>query len=283
MSILVPLLFGVMVMMLVFLVVEPMFEGATKAKDHLLSQAKTSMADMFLFIDMQKIVTLSLAMIFLITFFLYLLTGSVVLPIIAAIILSFSPGFVLKVLKKRRKVSITNQLPDFLSGVASSMSVGMGLNQAIEVTSQEEGGAIRQEFDLFLNELRLGVQFEDSLENLMDRVDTQEMQLVVAAMRISRDVGGNLSEVLKRLAETIRTKIEMENKIKTLTAQGRMQGLVMLCLPILVGIALYFMESTHIYMVELFTRWYGWLTLAFLCVMLFIGYFFIRKIVNIDV
>jgi len=174
-------------------------------------------------------------------------------------------------------------LPDFLLAVSTTMRVGMGLTQSIEASANEEGGALKQEFNLFLNELRLGVNFDDSLDNLNTRMDALELQLVVAAMKISREVGGNLSDVLKRLSDTIRTKLEMEGKVKTLTAQGRMQGIVMVCLPVIVCIALFFLESTKAYMGQLFSEWYGWLTLLFLGFMLSVGYFFIHKIVNIDV
>lgn len=283
MSLLVAFMFAVVAAILVFLIVEPMIEGATRAREQFVADAKMSLADMFLFLDLERLVTFSIAAIFVVTLILFLITGSLVLPIIVAILLSFSPKFTLKFLKQRRKQTITNQLPDFLIGVSSSMTVGMGLSQALEVTSKEESGPLGQEFDLFLNELRLGVTFDDALDGLDSRIDTEEIKLVVAAMKISREVGGNLSEVLKRLSETLRTKLEMENKIKTLTAQGRLQGIVMVGLPIVVGISLYFMESTHIYVVQLFTEWYGWATLAFLTAMLSIGYFFIRKIVNIDV
>lgn len=283
MSIIVALMFSLLVIMLMYLIVVPLFDSATKAKSQFVSKTKMSLADMYLFIDAEKIFILSLALIFFVSLILYLMTQSLVVTAMVAGVMSFMPSLLLKILKKRRVEKFVNQLPDFLLSVSTSMAVGMGLNQSIEVSAKEEGGPIQQEFDLFLNELRLGVNFDDSLDNLNKRIDVQEMQLVVAAMKISREVGGNLSDVLRRLSDTIRTKLEMEAKVKTLTAQGRMQGYVMVGLPIFVGAALFFLESTEAYMGQLFTEWYGWLTLAFLGFMLSLGYFFIHKIVNIDV
>ncbi|RBP51378.1 type II secretion system F family protein [Arenicella xantha] len=283
MSFLVALLFSITIMILMYLVVVPLFDSANRAKMQFIDKTKMSLADMYLFIDAEKIFILSLALIFLVSLILFVATRSFVFTAMAASLLSFAPTLLLRVLKSRRKEAFVNQLPDFLLSVSTTMAVGMGLTQSIEVSAREEGGPLQQEFDLFLNELRLGVNFDDSLDNLNLRMDTQELQLVVAAMKISREVGGNLSDVLRRLSDTIRTKLEMEGKVKTLTAQGRMQGIVMVCLPIFVGIALFFMESTKLYMGQLFTEWYGWLTIAFLVVMLSLGYFFIHKIVNIDV
>lgn len=283
MIILVAALFSALVIILVFLIVSPIIEGGGNAKNQFVDKTKTSLGDMFLFIDVDKIILVTISLILLVSIMVFLVTGSLALTLVVAVLLSFSPNLLLKFLKNRRKNTITNQLPDFLLNVSSAMSVGMGLNQAIELTSNEEGGPIKQEFDLFLNELRLGVSYEDSLDSLNERIGTIEMQLVVSAMKISREVGGNLSAVLKRLSDTLRKKIEMEGKINSLTAQGRMQGIVMVCLPIFICIALLTMDDTSKYMYHIFTKWYGWLTLAFLFSMLGIGYFFIRKIVNIDV
>lgn len=283
MVLLISALFSILIGILVFLIVSPVADGANNAKNMFVNKTQTTLGDLFLFIDIEKIILLSISLILLVSLVLFIATRSFFLTLVVAVVLVFVPTFLLKLLKKRRKNTIIQQLPDFLLNVSSAMSVGMGLNQAIELTSNEEGGPIKQEFDLFLNELRLGVSYDESLDNLNQRVDSIEMELVVSAMKISREVGGNLSAVLKRLSTTLRTKIEMEGKIKTLTAQGRMQGIVMVCLPIFIGIVLCFMEDTAPYMIQIFTIWYGWLTLAFLFCMLGIGYFFIRKIVNIDV
>ncbi|GAA6136305.1 type II secretion system F family protein [Arenicella sp. 4NH20-0111] len=283
MVLLISALFSILIGILVFLIVSPVADGANNAKNMFVNKTQTTLGDLFLFIDIEKIILLSISLILLVSLVLFIATRSFFLTLVIAVVLVFVPTLLLKLLKKRRKNTIIQQLPDFLLNVSSAMSVGMGLNQAIELTSNEEGGPIKQEFDLFLNELRLGVSYDESLDNLNQRVDSIEMELVVSAMKISREVGGNLSAVLKRLSTTLRTKIEMEGKIKTLTAQGRMQGIVMVCLPIFIGIVLCFMEDTAPYMIQIFTIWYGWLTLAFLFCMLGIGYFFIRKIVNIDV
>lgn len=276
-------LFSLLVAILVFLIVAPLIDSASRARNVFVSKTRTTLSDLFLFIDLDRIILLSISLILLVSLLLLTFTGSIALTLIIAVVLVFVPSVSLRVLKKRRKETIVKQLPDFLLNVSSAMSVGMGLNQAIELTSNEEGGAIKQEFDLFLNELRVGVKYEEALDNLNSRVGSLEMELVVSAMKISREIGGNLSVVLKRLSTTLRKKIEMEGKIKTLTAQGRMQGIVMVCLPVFIGVVLFFMEDTSEYMVQIVTQWYGWLTLAFLFIMLGIGYFFIRKIVNINV
>jgi len=282
-TIIISLLFSIIVILVAIFVLDPLAGGARIVTDSAITKANSSLADMFMFIDLDRLVKLSFAVIFVATVILYLVTNSFVIPIIVAIIFSFLPNFFLKVMKKKRLAVVRDGLPDLLLNISSSLRAGSGLNQAVELSASEQGGPIAQEFGLFLSELRLGVDMTDALDNLKERVDIQEMDLLVSAIKISREIGGNLADVLHRLSNTLRRKIDMENKITTLTAQGRMQGLVMVFLPIFIGIVLFFMDSTGPYIMHLFTHWYGWITLTVLIALLSLGYFFIRKIVNIDV
>jgi len=267
----------------VFYILSTLSDSAKEATGQAFDKANTSLADMFMFIDLDKLVMVSLIVIFIFSVVLFLATGSFVIPIVFAVFVSFLPGRILKILKQRRLNDIQQNLPDMLLNTSSSLRAGSGVSQALEVSSREQGGAIAQEFGLLLSELRLGVDMVDALDNLQERVALADMDLLVSAIKISREVGGNLADVLYRLSDTLRKKIEMEGKIKTLTAQGRMQGIVMVCLPIFIGVVMLFMESTGKYTAQLFTTWYGWITLAVLLSMLSLGYFFIKKIVNIDV
>jgi len=277
------LLFSALIAILVFYILSTLSDSAKEATGQAFDKANTSLADMFMFIDLDKLVMVSLIVIFIFSVVLFLATGSFVIPIVFAVFVSFLPGRILKILKQRRLNDIQQNLPDMLLNTSSSLRAGSGVSQALEVSSREQGGAIAQEFGLLLSELRLGVDMVDALDNLQERVALADMDLLVSAIKISREVGGNLADVLYRLSDTLRKKIEMEGKIKTLTAQGRMQGIVMVCLPIFIGVVMLFMESTGKYTAQLFTTWYGWITLAVLLSMLSLGYFFIKKIVNIDV
>jgi tight adherence protein B len=155
------------------------------------------------------------------------------------------------------------------------------LNVALESMVSESQPPLAQEFELMLREQRLGVDLDTALQNMERRMPLQDFIMVVAGMRISREVGGNLADTLEGIADTLRRKLTMEGKIQALTAQGRMQGIVMTCLPLFLMFILKYMEPVA--MAPLFNTWYGWLTLAFIIVMEFVGYFFISKIVNIDV
>src|SRR5690606_29791192 len=149
--------------------------------------------------------------------------------------------------------------PDGLSLMSGSMRAGASLNIALEGLVKEQQPPLSQEFALFLREQRIGVDYETSLQHMERRVPLQDFSMVVAALRISREVGGNLAEVLESLADTLRKKHMMEGKIDSLTAQGRLQGIVMAGLPILLAILLNFMEPEA--MSKLWTTTVGWVVL----------------------
>ncbi len=245
------------------------------------AEARIGLADLFLFIEPDKVFLLNVIAIVSAAAIAWLAFGTFVAALLAGLVVGVTPPFLLRYLKARRLKRLLGQLPDVLLALASAIKAGSSLLQAMEITVTEELPPIAQELDLFLREVRVGVTFDDALENLARRVPAQDIYLVVASMRISREIGGNLSDILERLADTIRRKHEMEGKIGALTSQGKMQGVVMALLPVILGVAIYQLEPVH--MARLFTEPIGWAVLAGVLVLESLGFFFIRKIVNIDI
>jgi tight adherence protein B len=161
------------------------------------------------------------------------------------------------------------------------MRAGASLTVAMESMVKEQRPPLSQEFDLLLREQRVGVDFDTALKNMEKRLPIQDFIMVVSGMRISREVGGNLADILETLADTLRMKHQMEGKIKALTAQGKMQGLVMTSLPLFLMFILTHMEPEA--MAPLYNTYVGWATLAVIAVMEVVGYMAIQKIVSIDV
>lgn len=254
---------------------------AEKYRDTFTHTAKRNLSDMFLFIEPQKLFIANIIGMVLFFLFIWVYTGAVVLAIILVTIIAFLPPYFYKYLQNRRKKLFIKQLPDALNMICASMRSGSSLTNAIEAMVQEQDAPLSQEFSLFLREQRLGVDFNDGLNNMLDRIPELDFKLVVSGMQISKEIGGNLAETLERLSDTLRRKLEMEGKIDALTGQGKMQGIVMTALPLFIGFILYHMEPTH--MMRLFTEPMGWAVCAVTVIMLYVGYTFIRKIVNIDV
>ena len=243
--------------------------------------ATVNLEDMFLFIDPQRLFLLNALALVLAPLFVLMLTGDWIVALFILAIAAVFPFYFYKSMRKKRLRKFELQLPEALVMVSGSLSSGASLNMALESMLKEQPAPLSQEFMLFMREQRIGVDFDMSLRNMERRIPLQDFIMFTAAMRISREVGGNLGEVLTTLAETLRRKATMEGKIESLTAQGRMQGIVMAGLPILLGVLLYFMEPVA--MAKLFSTTIGWGVLTVIIIMEVMGYVFIRKITSIDV
>jgi tight adherence protein B len=209
------------------------------------------------------------------------LTGNLVLAGICVVAAFFIPRKVLRVLAQKRLRRIEQQLPDTILMIVSSLRAGASLPIALESAAKEGAPPLAQEIELLLREIRVGVDFGVALRNLERRVPLQDLAMLTAGMALSREVGANLAETLDSIGKTVRAKLLMEGKIRSLTAQGKMQGLVMAGLPFFLILVLKFMEPEA--MEPMFTTWYGWATLAGVTVAIVIGHHFIAKITNIDV
>ncbi|MEZ0232403.1 MAG: type II secretion system F family protein [Methylophilaceae bacterium] len=255
--------------------------GLRKQKQTLQKTAATSLQEMFIFVDATRLFYINIMVLLFVPPVLYVFTENPVLAIGGAVLVVLAPKLYVAFLKKARTRRFEEQLPDALLMISGSLRAGAGLNVAIESMVSESRPPISQEFDLLLREQRVGVDLDTALQNMEKRIPVQDFIMVVSGMRISREVGGNLANTLEGIADTLRKKHTMEGKIQALTAQGRMQGIVMTCLPLFLMFILKFMEPEA--MAPLFNTWYGWAVLAVVGVMEMVGYVFIRKIVNIDV
>tara|TARA_R110001592_G_C13189889_1_gene752296 strand:+ start:8774 stop:9622 length:849 start_codon:yes stop_codon:yes gene_type:complete len=273
---------GFFAVALITIAVSPHFLGAANQyRDEFKSHAHITLGEMFIFIDPEKLFIINI-MILIVSFILtWFITDVWLIALIVSLVLAYSPRFLYNYLRRRRQKKFLFEFPDALHSLASMMQSGANLNMALETLISETSGAISEEFGLFMRELRLGINFDDALDNLYERMPVPEMRLVVSGMKISREIGGSLAEVLARMSETIRRKIEMEGKIDSLTAQGRAQGWVMGLLPLLLGYVISKIEPVA--MARLFTDPIGWGVCVFFIVFMAIGIYFIRKIVNIDV
>ncbi len=243
--------------------------------------ATGNLEDMFLFVDPQQLFIANIVALILAPIMGYLLTGDISVGLIIFVLLIVLPWWAYKQMRKKRLKKFEKQLPDVLVMISGALASGSSLNMALQSVMLEQEAPISQEFMLFVREQRIGVEFDTSLRNMERRIPLIDFKMFTAAMRISREVGGDLGEVLSTLAETLRRKSSMEGKIEALTAQGRMQGIVMTGLPILLGALLFFLEPQA--MGQLFTTPMGWGLLSVIVVMEVLGYVFIKKITSIDV
>jgi tight adherence protein B len=250
-------------------------------KETFTESASANAADMFMFVDATRLFYINLIAIVVFPLLIWLLIGDLLTAVAVFILLAVLPGILYSRIRKRRLKKFEEQLPDGLMMLSGAMRAGASLTIALEGLVKEQPAPLGQEFELFMREQRLGTDFEKSLDHMEARLPIQDFAMLTSALRINREIGGNLAEIIESLADTLRRKQQMEGKIESLTAQGKMQGVVMTGLPILLGVLLYFLEPES--MEKLWTTTIGYGVLAVIFFMETLGYIMIQKITSIDV
>ncbi|PLX33519.1 MAG: secretion system protein [Clostridiales bacterium] len=181
--------------------------------------------------------------------------------------------------KNKRYKDFNNQLGDTIALISNSLKVGHSFMQAVDSVVREMPDPMADEFGKLLREMRLGVQTEEALRNLADRVVSNDLELMVTAIMIQRQTGGNLSGILDQITTTIRDRVRIKTEVKTLTAQGRFSGIIVAMLPVLLGLAITFIDVE--YMRLLIENPLGKIMLGGAVVSEILGYMAIKKIVDI--
>jgi len=255
-------------------------EAAALYRNKFTRSADRELVDMFVFTDPTKLFLANLVMLVLIPlmvhslFQLWVITGAVF------VLLLFVPGMFWRSMRKKRFKRFEEQMPDAFMMLASSLQAGASLSTALETMTNQASPPLSQEFSLLTKRMRLGVSLEDGLLEMEKRIPLQSFVIASSAIRISREVGGNLVDTITSMAKTLRRKKKMEDKIDSLTSQGRAQGIFMAALPIILAILLGFLEPEA--MRKLYTTREGLMVLVIMVIMQVMGYTFIRKITTID-
>ena len=245
------------------------------------SQARFNLADMFMFMDTGNLFRLNAAALVLVPALVWLLSGNPLLAVVALALILFLPKKIYRWMRQRRLDTIQQQLPDGLMMVAGSMRAGLGFTPALESLARDIEPPLAQEFALVLREQRMGIKLDDALEHMNERVPIQDVALFVSAVGIAREVGGNLAESMASLADTLRRRLIMEGKVKSLTAQGRLQGIVMAMMPM--GLIAFLSFAYPETMREMYHSYLGWGVIAIAAVLEYLGYRMCRKITSIDI
>ena len=173
------------------------------------------------------------------------------------------------------------QLTDALGTMSNALRAGFSIAQAFESVAEADLHPISDEFALLLQQMRVGMSFDDALASMEKRVSSDDLSLVVTAIDIARKTGGNLTEIFDSISNTIRGRMRVERKVRTLTAQGRLQGLVVSLMPLILCVIMTMMKPNL--MIPFLTSLSGIICLLIASVMVFVGWLVIRKIVTIKV
>ena len=214
--------------------------------------------------------------------------GNPVIMLMGGFIGFMVPRFWLGRRKSGRIGAFNKQLPDTITLLANALRAGSSFLQAIELVVRESRPPISTEFSRVIREVNLGLSFDDALENMVRRVRSDDLELMATAISIQHNVGGNLAEILDSIAFTIRERIRIKGEITTLTAQQKLSGYVVGFLPI--GLAGFLFIAAPKFMEPMFDSRMSFLGLPmgiFILLIggfaMFMGFMFIRKIVDIEV
>ncbi len=256
-------------------------KATTSFKKSFGNEAESRMESVYLFVDGNKAFLYFVVGVVIVPLVIWFLSQSLPLALIILGLVIVAPKVFYKMMRKKFITELENSLPDALAQMAGSMRVGSSLQGAIEAMVSETKGPLSKEFGQVLKECRVGFSFESALNNLDVRVKSENLSLVLAATNISRDVGGNLGETYERMGEMLRQKLSLEARIIALTSQGKLQGVVVGLLPVIICLVMFYMEpDTMAYMVGSLA---GWIWMVLIGVLLAMGGFMIKKIVDIDV
>ena len=213
--------------------------------------------------------------------FFGLITGNIILGWVGVLAGFVLPKIFIKRTKLKRVQKFNSQIGDSLVVMSNSLRAGFSFLQAMEMVAKEMPTPISDEFNRTLREMNLGTPTEEALINLTSRIESEDLDLVITAVLIQRQVGGNLAEILDGISHTIRERIRIKGEIRTLTAQGRISGIIVGVLPVVIGLVLSVINPQYIG--SLFTNSIGWAMLTAGAISQSIGIALIKKTVDIKV
>ena len=214
----------------------------------------------------------------------FFLGRSILVGIIGLLVGMMLPRFYVRRQQSQRLTHFNDQLADMLNLMVNGLRAGYSTMQAMEAVSRELPAPISDEFRRVVQEMQLGISMERALENLLRRIPSEDLDLVVAAMNVQREVGGNLAEILDTISHTIRERVRIKGEIRVLTSQVMYSGRFLSMMPLFIFGALWVLNRP--YMMQFFnpeTRIVGIIALVIAGVMILAGYFVMRKISSIEV
>ncbi len=210
----------------------------------------------------------------------FAISGSSTNTLLGAFIGALLPGLFVYRQKLKRADMLSEEIGDSLQGMSNSLRAGYSFQQAMDLISKETAGPLGKEYRRTLREINLGVTIDQALHNLIDRVQNEDLELMISTVLIQRSIGGNLAEIFDKIADTIRQRARMKGEVRVLTAQGRISSWIIGGMPVFLLVILQIMSPGYISM--FFTTTLGWMLLGGAAVAEVIGFILIRKVTNIE-
>lgn len=282
---------GMSILLMTLVIVEFFSYTSKTYKERYIKEATVELDDVLLQMPAGRIFDLSLALSFVAAFIgiaaLALFSDNwswpkaIFLGLVLAIPAFLSPRFYLRHKKKTRLIMFNEQLEDALTSMGSALRSGFSINQAIEVVAQENRRPISVEFRLLMQEIRLGVPLDKALQKMVERLESDDFELVATAIITARQTGGELTTIFQRLAGVIRERARIQGRLRSLTAQGRLQAYVVGSMPFILMLAMNYVAPNM--MSVFFDSLIGIGVIVAVCLLVAIGFLIIKKITTIDI
>lgn len=201
------------------------------------------------------------------------------LALAAALFGGMAPYLLVRWKRTRRIQSLESQLPDAIDLLARAVRAGHPLSEGLRMAAEEAQDPLASEFRITFDEQKFGLPFEEAMLGLGDRVEIVDMRILITAILVQREVGGNLSEILDQISETMRARFTLKRQVRVYTAQGRMSGYTLAALPVVVGLVISVINPS--YMTTLFHEPLGQALLGGAVLLQGIGFLWIRHIVDV--
>ncbi len=255
------------------------------------SDISNKLEAMFLFVPAQRLVDIgwmAAATVFMLIMLPFAQVDPPWLPLVGLVFATSAgyavfrlPNTIVSFLKRRRTEHFNLQLLEALPMMSNALRAGFSIMQAFESVAEGMDGPMRQEVTLFLQQTRVGISFTEALQEFDKRVGSEDLTLICTSIEIARRAGGNLTEIFDTIAATIRARLRIHQHVKTLTAQGRMQGYVIGAMPFLLGTGLAIFKPDI--MIPFVFSLLGLILIAVTIMLVILGGLMIRKIITIDV
>ena len=264
---------------------------AARYRERYLQEARTELDDILIQIPASRVLDISIAFsavgVVLSTLVMTLSAEKIsvqtliIVSLTSACVLFPIPRFILRYLKVRRLNKFSVQLEDALNMISGALKAGFSINQALEEVADQDIHPLSVEFRLLTQEIRLGVSLEQALDNMSRRLESDDFELVAVAIATARKTGGELTGTLSRVAGLIRERVRIAQKVRALTAMGRLQAVMIGLMPYLLLLGMYHVSPALIN--SFFSSPAGVIGLIVVTLLDIAGFFWIRKITKIEV
>ena len=247
-----------------------------------LQNVSRTLETMFIFLNPKRILNISFVVMVLVFLVSLVVTRlNVTLSTIMAVVGLLVPRVLLHYYMKKRKKTFELQFVQGLDYLAASMKAGLSLVQSMESLVENTAPPLSQEFDLLLREYRIGIPLNEALENFARRVESEELNLMVFSVIITRELGGDISEIFEHLADVIRSRHRVLDRVDTLTAQGRLQAMICGAIPFILYGILFLWQPEHIQ--PLFDSFAGRIGIYAVVLFQVLVVIIVRRMVNIKI